>query len=1575
MSKSWKCDSNYFLDALDNKCYQCDNSCNGICFGYSNEKCLQCNESFKFRNLETMDCVQKCPNSTISVELTDQRFNTGMLKYCRSPVFYVDGNTQQNIELGTKQFPFRMLDDPIRESFQNFPGNPNYKGTTWLLFNQQYRPYENGDTNETHSTITIYDRSYYRNNTVFNPTLYSNSTPFAYNYQKQIDQGLMTVGEVTNVKFKFIIINSGIEMSNITFIEKYSVKYDQLNALFVGHFVPYKWVNVTNCKFYLFQILMISNKGFNSRFDSSFFDISQMQYLNFIIANPDCNANLIPEMSNKQIWNNNYFTGYNIYGRFPIIIASQAQNLTFTNNQLIDIKWAFNQEGTIFANGREPDCPPEQRLDFLVHIENNTISNKDPTIKSNVAFNGGFITLFPELYWTAIFRNNSFINQTYGSIKQGIVLFQKQPYSKNLNVTIENNYFENCYTDYQEQNLFFSKAEYGIFRNNKFINTSSANVVSLEFTNGLVENITFVNSSSRPNSLNKDTSLLKIQNSTNLVIDNIKYQSCNFGNNKALYILESQNLSISNVVVEYTISGNEVEGGSIFQLDHNSKEFNINNCTFKDNSGSFASLTPVEVLDPLNPQQIYIRQSNFSRNFGNMQGLFYITKNANLTVTDSIFKENYSLGSGSIIFGEQKSSNSTGGVIYVESEGSAKIINSTIYNNHAIEGSIIYVINSQNQITFSKGLIKENGFNTQDEQLLNSFLNLQLLIKNNQSKSDGYADMQNVTITDSQVNVLSLTDSYVKIKNFQANNLITNSDSSLFSFNTFSLTNISCYEKPVMILVQSQLMGLAVHASEFNQTLLRLEETNFACEQCEIKNAVNLKTMGLVIKSKQSTIQFSNSQVDNINALSGAFIYTLDDKKNQDEQVQVSIESSTLKNLSAIGNGGAVYVSNQQLSIKNTIFQNNQANMRGGSVYIACDITSAYCNTNLTGNSFVMSKALVSGGGIYYELNQPLKLIRQTYSENEAPYGQNYASYPTKLKLINQDTNFLHSLVSGQTLEIDILIGLFDQNDQLISKDSESMAQISSNDLAVSISGNTKVIANNGVFTFNLINFFAKPDYLSKIQFSTESIDISKSSLSNLIQSQLEVIIKFRDCLSGEVNLNNKCHACQKGIYSFGSKQIQCKNCPRFLQCQGGDVTLVDPGYWRSFNQSTYAFKCLNKNACLQINISLNLYRGGQDSQCAEGYQGLLCSKCTGISNDTIYGSTGLGDCSKCKSLAVQFLAFFGICLLILIYISYLSYSLIHNPKRNNPQAVMIRILTNYIQAVLLAKQFNLRWPQNVEDMLTYFSFISSSQETLLSFDCILLQLGYQSVSQNELKLLLFGTLPIILSFIGTFVWAMIKITIKRNDKNFSFLEKIEITAMIVNYLCYPQIITIMFSLFDCYNLDNDISYLKRDMDITCWTNYHNKLIVSIGLPFIFVWTLIVPILLIKKIHGARKNLDDNRILKIYGLYYIGLKDEVFYWELIISNLRKLLFITCSTILATQKAQFRGYLGLIVLFVNNQLSNRFMPFIDSKMNTIEYHATFSSSLGLFLHKDHHREKLIKIQKIHLHKELEDIQEN
>ncbi len=62
----------------------------------------------------------------------------------------------------------------------------------------------------------------------------------------------------------------------------------------------------------------------------------------------------------------------------------------------------------------------------------------------------------------------------------------------------------------------------------------------------------------------------------------------------------------------------------------------------------------------------------------------------------------------------------------------------------------------------------------------------------------------------------------------------------------------------------------------------------------------------------------------------------------------------------------------------------------------------------------------------------------------------------------------------------------------MIKSNSESEAFLASFDIGVQINGNNKVIAKDGVFSFENIKIIAKPDYNSSISIYTNAIDINK---------------------------------------------------------------------------------------------------------------------------------------------------------------------------------------------------------------------------------------------------------------------------------------------------------------------------------------------------------------------------------------------------------------------------------------------------------------------------------------------------
>lgn len=65
-----------------------------------------------------------------------------------------------------------------------------------------------------------------------------------------------------------------------------------------------------------------------------------------------------------------------------------------------------------------------------------------------------------------------------------------------------------------------------------------------------------------------------------------------------------------------------------------------------------------------------------------------------------------------------------------------------------------------------------------------------------------------------------------------------------------------------------------------------------------------------------------------------------------------------------------------------------------------------------------------------------------------------------------------------------------------------------------------------------------------------------------------------------------------------------------------------------------------------------------------------------------------------------------------------LCRSILRNPTRNKPHTVLLRIFTNYLQAVIIVKDFNLEWPTQVLNVFDSASFIMSSEEMNLSIEC-----------------------------------------------------------------------------------------------------------------------------------------------------------------------------------------------------------------------------------------------------------------
>lgn len=101
------------------------------------------------------------------------------------------------------------------------------------------------------------------------------------------------------------------------------------------------------------------------------------------------------------------------------------------------------------------------------------------------------------------------------------------------------------------------------------------------------------------------------------------------------------------------------------------------------------------------------------------------------------------------------------------------------------------------------------------------------------------------------------------------------------------------------------------------------------------------------------------------------------------------------------------------------------------------------------------------------------------------------------------------------------------------------------------------------------------------------------------------------------------------------------------------------------------------------------------------------------------------------------------------------------------------------------------------------------------------------------------------------------------------------------------------------------MSYLKRDYTVQCWTPEHKYMALSIGVPLISFWVVGFPCIIMYNLWKNRKNLNDKEVVLDYGLFYVGLADHAFFWEILVSNFRKVIFIVCGTLLSPVNATIK----------------------------------------------------------------------
>ncbi|CAI2367919.1 unnamed protein product [Moneuplotes crassus] len=769
-----------------------------------------------------------------------------------------------------------------------------------------------------------------------------------------------------------------------------------------------------------------------------------------------------------------------------------------------------------------------------------------------------------------------------------------------------------------------------------------------------------------------------------------------------------------------------------------------------------------------------------------------------------------------------------------------------------------------------------------------------------------------------------------------SNSMLVNSLSGEIQIVNFKARNISNF--PTFAKVYS-LKSVLMKNLTFD-TLIAMSEEVIKIEESNNISIDSFTTVGL----NATVISIMNSVIESINNI-----------KISDSLKAISVVDSHIKkfeNSSFTNNGiqdnfisgGAISMFNSDLTVRNTTFSNNTAD-KAGAIAFECDSTDR-CILVLENTTFSNNSASVQGGAIHYSLKRP-DIVDSVFTGNSARYGDDLASYPVKVRIKEQPFSFMKftNIGSGVSLSQPIELALFDFDNQIISLNNEDQLGIfpliNPNDKnhTNTIRGVSTVNFNAGIAIVDEIIFIDQPGSKNVIfKALTTAIDQAKASLAFPDQDfNNDITVDFRFCQPGEeVTDQRTCRECDAGTYSLKWNSTECTKCMDNALCLGSNQISVNPGFWRSSQTSEFITECLVEESCEGgfTNSTLN------PVNCAEGYQGELCSHC--LVNEMVkYRKVSNVKCDKCPAMITNTILVAGLALLTFIFMMALIIINIRKTKESQ-LSILLRIMTNYFQLIFTSLSLTTNYPTSLMSFFEIPKMFGDASDTFLSVDCFIrdYDIEYPFGSNAIFKLFLLILLPLILFSLVALIWIAVHFVKRKYVKDLK--RNLVISFISVLFLLHPKLTEQSLGLFRCIDVNVDDSRVRMDISIKCYSSEHIKWLLLISLPCIIVWVVSLPLAALVVLFYNFKKQEDNKFKQYFLILYQGLKKDKFYWEFV-NTARKILILMIFPL----PTEMKMLIAILLLAVLARIQITLQPYKNTENNKIEILATSAGIITIF----------------------------
>merc|ERR1712166_968207 len=301
-------------------------------------------------------------------------------------------------------------------------------------------------------------------------------------------------------------------------------------------------------------------------------------------------------------------------------------------------------------------------------------------------------------------------------------------------------------------------------------------------------------------------------------------------------------------------------------------------------------------------------------------------------------------------------------------------------------------------------------------------------------------------------------------------------------------------------------------------------------------------------------------------------------------------------------------------------------------------------------------------------------------------------------------------------------------------------------------------------------------------------------------------------------------------------------------------------GFRQMSYDNQYFGECLNAKACNNNNETL---------KCAYGHDGKLCSQC--IPGWAAVSRTE--PCEKCEDSGLGLVAFVFAILIALLVFSFLVWDNLDGarmmiPKEGDDAAatstsmpfhsIAIRIVSSYLQVSGMLLKFDMSLPKAVEVLVAVESGASSLGERLLMFECLTpIREDYSLFMARQLSMV--WLIPLASVFLCTIFWFIL---FRRKWSFDGFMSSL----MILFYTFFPSIVTRVALTSSCQKY-GPRTLLTEALSVECWQEKHWTVILTVGLPGLILYVILIPLILaIKMIKQRRLQTTQIVPLKQSGL-------------------------------------------------------------------------------------------------------------